>query len=100
MQVLQEITKWEESTPNHKYWVNNAGKLVAFENSFGYTKFNRPLRFDKARRKFTILETIEEALPKNARKVEGSNGKIYTVTEDKCSCPGFRFRGTCKHMKD
>ena len=99
MQVLQEITKWEDNTPNHKYWINNAGKMVAFENSFGYTKFKQPLRFERGRRKFTLLETIEEELPTNARKVQGSNGKTYIVSEGKCTCTGFRFRGTCKHLE-
>lgn len=35
-------------------------------------------------------------------EVEGSKGKIYKVVLDfgrySCSCPGFSFRGTCKHV--
>ena len=35
------------------------------------------------------------------RTVSGSNGKIYTVTGDHhCTCPGFTFKGDCKHLKD
>ena len=35
------------------------------------------------------------------KEVLGSKGKIYTVQYDKngwsCTCPGFSFRGKCKH---
>lgn len=43
---------------------------------------------------------------KNERKltVEGSKGKTYTITVSSdgkatCSCPGFGFRRTCKHLE-
>lgn len=36
-------------------------------------------------------------------KVPGSKGAVYTVTEERgqrrCSCPGFTFRKTCKHVQ-
>lgn len=36
--------------------------------------------------------------------VEGSKGKTYTVTLDHgrydCSCPGFQFRRSCKHVDE
>jgi hypothetical protein len=35
--------------------------------------------------------------------VEGSRGSNYTVVKDpnswSCTCPGFQFRGTCKHIQ-
>ena len=35
-------------------------------------------------------------------QVAGSKGNVYTVTESNgrktCSCPGFTFRKTCKHV--
>lgn len=34
----------------------------------------------------------------------GSTGKVYTITrvdgEYTCSCPGFVYRGTCKHLNE
>jgi hypothetical protein len=98
--VLQEVTDWgDENIPNNIYHVNGAGKLVAFENKFGTKTFTRPLTFDKARRKFTKLRQYEEDLPSDAVVVQGSNGKTYIVQDGKCTCPGFTFRGTCKHVK-
>jgi hypothetical protein len=36
--------------------------------------------------------------------VEGSRGSKYVVTQTKnswsCSCPGFQFRKTCRHIKE
>jgi len=36
--------------------------------------------------------------------VTGSTGNTYSVTREygvyKCTCPGFSFRQTCKHVKD
>jgi uncharacterized Zn finger protein len=29
--------------------------------------------------------------------VQGSNGKVYYIEDGKCTCPGFKFRGNCKH---
>ena len=37
-------------------------------------------------------------------KVEGSKGSIYTVRKETttgevtCTCPGFKYRGKCKHL--
>ena len=33
------------------------------------------------------------------RLVQGSNGKVYEVTGHSCTCPGFTFRGSCKHLE-
>lgn len=101
MKILQEITKWEDTTPNHIYHINDAGKLVAYQRE-GTTEiktFSTPMSFDRGRRKFITLEEIAEAKPAGAKEVKGSNGKIYYVQDGKCTCTGFKFRGSCKHVK-
>ena len=62
------------------------------------------------------LETTREDLPKwmvynpprptyEEVKIEGSKGNTYTVSRNKttgklnCTCPGFKYRGNCKHLK-
>jgi len=96
MQILQEITDW--AYPNGIYHVNDRGGLVAFKPLNGeLTTFTKPLSFSMSHRKFTILETIEE-IDLNAITVTGSNGKVYTILNGKCSCPGFTYRGKCRHV--
>ena len=62
------------------------------------------------------LEATREDLPKwmvykrpapsyEEVKVEGSKGNTYTVRKETatgevtCTCPGFKYRGKCKHTK-
>lgn len=100
IEILQEVTEWQDNTPNHVYHVNGRGKLVAYVlNGEGAPiTLKTPLTFDKRYRKFKKLGTIDEALESNAKVVQGSNGKSYIVQDGKCSCPGFKFRGQCKHV--
>ena len=60
----------------------------------------------------TTLETLKRwvvwdkpVLNTERVKVQGSKGNTYTVTRDNtqeeisCSCPGFKYRDNCKHLK-
>lgn len=46
--------------------------------------------------------TPETPLSKKTFKVNGSKGNVYTVTINgkykNCTCPGFGFRRSCKHI--
>jgi len=36
-------------------------------------------------------------------EVQGSKGNTYYITMSdtpNCSCPGYQFRGSCKHIKE
>lgn len=53
--------------------------------------------------KYTPTLDPKKPAPPKTVQVEGSKGKTYTLTikEDgskSCSCPGFGFRGSCKHI--
>lgn len=59
--------------------------------------------FDKRGRKFEkgnvkLFNKAKEDT--NVRTVTGSKGQIYTVndSEGTCTCPGFTYRGACKHV--
>jgi hypothetical protein len=86
----------------HTYLLDGT-KLVAYIKSTETEPFyfKNPIKgFDKRGRKFApgninLFTTKKDA---NERTVIGSSGQTYTVTEESCSCPGFTYRGTCKHM--
>ena len=114
MKYWQEITVWDSpNARNHIYYLNeDRSKMVGYVK-FGQGelyKFRSPLPFHTTGRKFKQLDWPSE--PDSvyfAKKkpepgtvtVSGSNGKIYTLTPGPrgwmCSCPGFTFRGACRH---
>jgi hypothetical protein len=88
--------------PAHTYLLDG-NNLVAYvkKGELEPFYFKNPIKgFDKRGRKFApgniTLFTIKKA--QNERTVIGSSGQVYTLTEDSCSCPGFTYRGTCKHL--
>jgi uncharacterized Zn finger protein len=88
--------------PAHTYLLDG-NNLVAYVKKGETTAFyfKNPIKgFDKRGRKFEpgniTLFTTQKA--QNAHTVIGSKGQTYTVTEESCTCPGFTYRGTCKHM--
>ena len=53
----------------------------------------------------TVVTPVEKTEPTvKTWTVQGSKGKTYTVTLDHgrydCSCPGFQFRKSCKHVDE
>ena len=90
--------------PAHTYLLDG-NNLVAYvkQGETAAFYFKNPIKgFDKRGRKFTpgnkSLFTKEKA--SNERTVIGSSGQTYTVTEQSCTCPGYTYRGTCKHMAE
>ncbi len=91
--------------PAHTYLLDG-NNLVAYvkvgEQEPFY--FKNPIKgFDKRGRKFdTVPTTPFKQLKKesNVITVQGSKGNVYTVNLDEktCTCPGFTFRGSCKHV--
>ena len=100
MQALVETTGAQ--FPAHTYLVDG-NNLVAYVKVGTQEPFyfKNPIKgFDKRGRKFEPgnikLFTIKKET--HARTVIGSSGQVYTVTEDSCTCAGFTYRATCKHM--
>lgn len=97
IEILQEVTDWgNRKITNGVYHVNSSGQLVQYNDKV----FKNPIKqFSKSRRKFKKIGERPEELAPDAITVKGSNGNIYTIQDGKCSCPGFTFRGNCKHIK-
>lgn len=105
MEVLREVTVWEsEHQPNHIYLMDGQKALAYIR--FGQGEpfyFKNGITIDKRGRKFVpadlqLFKIIKEK--SNVREVQGSKGQIYHVNDEEgtCSCPGFTFRGSCKHL--
>jgi hypothetical protein len=113
MKIIEEITEWdtEYAVPNHVYFVNDSrDKMFAYVavGSLKVQEFKKPIKFSVSRRRFQeVANTWDYQEPEVAKPagrtwtVAGSKGAEYTVTEldgaKTCNCPGFRFRGACKH---
>lgn len=103
--ILQEITDWDQV--NGIYHVNDHTQLVAYQAPGAELKqFKSPMkRFSKARRKFEVIGTYEEANEAGERfEFTGSKGNAYVVIvldgKTRCNCPGFTYRGNCKHVNE
>lgn len=98
IEILQEVTDWGNySVSNGVYHVNSAGQLVQHND----TVFKNPIKqFSKSRRKFKKIGERPEEFSKDVIVVKGSKGNTYTIEDGKCSCPGYTYRGNCKHVKE
>ena len=104
IEVLREVTDWgDQSINNGIYHINGKGQLVGYQpnESAPYKEFGTPMKlFSKSRRKFEKIAERAEELDSSAVTVQGSNGKTYIIEDGKCSCPGYTYRGNCKHVKE
>ena len=106
MKIVQETTKWEGGIPNHIYVLDDSmSKLIGYVplGTKEVKKFAKPLSFSTKGREFKLMKQMDEPNP-NVKYVEGSKGKRYTLTREdgvwvKCSCDGFKYRGSCKHIE-
>jgi len=104
MQAVKEITKWEGATqPNHTYLLDGTKMVAYIKFSEGEPYyFKQPIQIDKRGRKFEELKTNPfKQEPKSSLIVNiGSKGDRYFVDPEAntCTCPGFTFRGACKHI--
>ena len=90
--------------PQHTYLLDG-NNLVAYVkvNTNEPFYFKNPIKgFDKRGRKFVPgnITLFTQQKESHARTVIGSSGQAYTVTAESCTCPGFTYRGTCKHMAE
>lgn len=103
MEALQETTGGQ--FPPHIYLLDG-NKLVSYIKS-GETEpfyFKNPIKgFDKRGRKFEVVKPNPfKERKSNAITVTGSKGQVYYVDAEarSCTCPGFQFRGACKHLAE
>jgi len=112
-QAFRETTTWADSpsTINHTYLLEG-DVMIAYMRSQTAVPFyfKKPIRISRSGRKFQLVEPNpfdHLAVPVVAQtneilEVEGSKGARYYVNLDTktCTCPGYTYRGTCKHVKE
>lgn len=106
MQAVKEITEWSNGANINHVYLLDGSKMVAYIK-FGKGKpfyFKNPIGIDKRGRKFEVLKKnpFDVEIKSELIEVQGSKGNVYYVDPEAktCTCPGFSFRGTCKHTVD
>ena len=111
MEAVREITVWEGldyRAPNHDYLLDG-DKIIAYRpwGTGEIRQLSGKIKIDRRGRKFEKLEpnpfdSHVDAAENTKVEVKGSKGNSYFVdtVEGTCTCPGFTFRGKCKHTEE
>lgn len=110
MKFYQETTAWDGNVPNHIYLLSTDKSRL-----FGYIKsgtqetqvFKKAIAFDQRGRRFQEVAELGEIdldeVKSEKWEFTGSRGDTYIVQKIdnmlKCTCPGYTYRGDCKHVK-
>lgn len=105
MNAVQETTKWVGKAQPNNIYLMDGDRIVAFQrggNAPYY--FKKPIRISVRGRTFkpAVPSPFKVVKANDTIEVTGSKGQIYTVNtvEKTCTCPGYIYRGQCKHIKD
>lgn len=104
MEALRETTGG--LFPAHVYLLDG-NNLVSYIKK-GETEpfyFKNPIKgFSKSGRKFVKedIKLFKVKVKSSLIEVKGSKGNSYFIDPETntCTCPGFTFRGACKHVKE
>lgn len=106
MEILKEISN---DYANGQTYLLDGTKLLGYAKASNgeVYYFKNPLPFSKRYRKFVpgnkalFSEYFQSERQVRGRQVKGSKGTVYTVDDERgtCTCAGFQFRGTCKHLE-
>jgi hypothetical protein len=111
MRAVIETTQWGDAgdSYNHVYLLDGDTCLAYIPH--GTREIRRlatPIRLDRRGRQFQELrfnpfrdlpQEPQKVMP--VRRVAGSKGQVYEVNVETgtCTCPGFHFRGQCRHVE-
>ena len=112
MKFFKETTAdWASPTPNHIYLLStDKSKMYGYikAGTEEVTVVKKAYNFDARRRTFREVKELGEInldeLQGESWEFAGSKGDKYIVQKIdnmlKCNCPGYTFRGDCKHVKE
>jgi hypothetical protein len=106
--AYQERTIWADIADCNHIYLLDGDKMLAYirKGTSHEFWFKNPIRISRSGRKFDLLAdnpfTGMGGRIQNTREVQGSKGAVYIVNLDdnSCTCPGYTFRGACKHVKE
>jgi len=113
MKILKEVTDWglDYNIGGHIYFTNDSkDKMFAYIKASGQNieRFRVPMPLKVSGRKFKEIEntfgyTVDDKPLGFVKIAFGSKGEKYTIAEVagvyQCSCPGYKFRGKCRHIQ-
>ena len=113
MEAVRETTIWtgvDYRQPNHDYLLDG-DRVVAYRpwGKGPVIVCSGKLKIDRRGRKFEKLKDNPFSTVQHSEReqpvvlaVQGSKGQTYYVNaaEGTCTCPGFTFRGSCKHITE
>jgi len=109
MEAVREVTVWDLNfQPNHTYLLDG-DRIVAYipkgTDEVRVSKSGK-VKLDRRYRKFEKVDAgvfgdLTKEPNEHIIKITGSKGQVYSVdkAEGTCTCPGFKFRGSCKHIE-
>ena len=108
MEALKEVTVWKDVSrqPNDIYLMEGDKIHAYIKWGEGKPEFLKtPLRIDKRGRKFVKADAKLFGKVKSDPsliEIKGSKGNSYWVDPEAktCTCPGFTFRGNCRHLTE
>ena len=111
MRFYLETTKWTTPTTNHIYLLTtDKSKMVGYVRAQDQSVmvFRQPIKIDVRGRTFKPVPELGEInldeLEPESWRFTGSKGDVYVVQKIdgvlQCSCPGHKYRGECKHVKE
>ena len=113
-QAYLETTNWTDTTGiNHIYYLEGDRMLAYIRHGTDEVFwFKKPISISRSGRKFVESDNTpfitqfapaeDESASPELVEVQGSKGDVYyvNVAEGTCTCPGYTYRGTCRHVKE
>jgi len=116
MKAFIETTQWDDGKSyHHVYWMDDGKNRMYAYAKWGNPNethtFKKPIQIDTRGRKFEEVRNIYGWVDAGGTitvnptwEIAGSKGSTYTVEKVgstyTCSCPGFKFRGSCRHAQE
>ena len=109
MEAVREITVWDlDFQPNHTYLLDGERIVAYIPKGTGEIRVSKSgkVKLDRRNRKFEKVDIklfgdLTTQKDPNIIEVMGSKGNSYFVNKEErtCTCPGYKFRGACKHIE-